>query len=130
MKSLAIACCMAATIAFTSCKEMGSNDSNNFKMKDTVFATYPTVDQVIVDIKEHMDVTITLGDQTLFSKSAEEQQEIANTIAGMTVNIYDANNYLRKGILKFVAVEDRKPTENDEVKEYIMPLEELLEQKK
>ncbi|MEZ5015811.1 MAG: hypothetical protein R2800_02060 [Flavipsychrobacter sp.] len=129
MRSLAIACCMAVTIAFTGCKEMGSNDANNYKMEDTIRATYPSVEYIAVEVKEHMDVTVTLGDKTLFNKSAEEQQAIANTIAGMTVNIYEANNYLRKGVLKFVAVEDRIPNETDEIKEYVMPLEQLLQEK-
>ncbi len=130
MKQLLTTSLLALSLAYTGCKEMGSNDANNFKMEDTIRATYPSVQYIQAGVKEHMDVTIVLGDKTLFNKSAEEQQEIAKTIAGMTVAIYDANNYLRKGKVVFVAVEDRIPGEDDEKKTYDMRLKELLDAKK
>ncbi len=104
-------------------KEMTPNDTNNEKLKETVFKNYPTVNYIGVKVNEDREnIMVTLGDKELFGADAAKQQQVADEIGQTVAPLYEPNNYLKKGTVKFVAIETEIPADNEPGKEYDMHL--------
>ncbi|MBS1773766.1 MAG: hypothetical protein JST82_12980 [Bacteroidetes bacterium] len=126
-----ILCMMSiAALNLTSCKETDGlkNDATNEKMRDTLNKLYPSLleGQVGVEVHDFHDVNILLGDKQLFEKTEEEKAAIVKTISELTYQMYNDNNYLEKGKITFVEVENRMPNDSDPKKEYDMHLQDII----
>lgn len=91
--------------ALASCQDFGPNDVYLKRMEDSVFQTFPTVNRVSIEIKEHQDVYLTIGDKELYHGSEEERVKVVDQLAEMTWIIFKDNNRLSKGEVQFVEEE-------------------------
>ncbi len=117
-----------ASINLTGCKETDSalNMANNERMKDSVFRAMPSIRYIEIKIQESSDVTVICGSKELYSADDSKRQEIAAELGQITYHFHNEHNYLSKGTVKFVAVEDRIPTDSDPSKESNMHLEDIV----
>lgn len=126
-KLLSLSLAIAFAAGYSSCKFPESNDANNIKMRDSVFATLPTVNGIKVEVKEHEDVTVIIYDKQLFNASEDKRAEAVNQLTGMTVAIYEDNNWLKTGKVIFLEKETMvDDISKEEQKTYDMNLAPLL----
>lgn len=125
MKHHVFAFAITLSIASTGCKEAGSNLENNHKMEDTLFKTYSTVNRVTANVIDNEEVIIILGDKELYDAPEEKRQQVTEEVAGMVLNIYDADNWLKKGTVIFTSDETNLEVKESLKKEYNMNLEAL-----
>lgn len=118
-----------AVIAISSCKEGGSNLENNHRMEDTLFSTYPTVNRVTANVTDNEEIDIILGDKELYEDTEEKRLKVTEEIGHMTLNIYEANNWLKKGTVTFTSDETNIDVKESLKKTYDMHLEELRSQR-
>jgi hypothetical protein len=118
-----------AVIAISSCKESGSNLENNHRMEDTLFSTYPTVNRVTANVTDNEEIDIILGDKELYEATEEKRLKVTEEIGQMTLAIYDANNWLKKGTVIFTSDETNIDVKESLKKRYDMHIEELKSQR-
>ena len=116
---------LIAVIAMSSCKEGGSNLENNHRMEDTLFSTYPTVNRVTANVTDNEVINIILGDKELYNDAEEKRLKVTEEIGHMTLNIYEANNWLKKGTVTFTSDETNIDVNDSLKKTYNMNLDEL-----
>jgi hypothetical protein len=112
------------TIAACNIKDPESNTPNITKMEDSLFKLYPTVNGVSIEIRENEDVIVTLRDAELYNESDTRRQQVTDEIARISVHLFEANNYLKKGTVIFS--KNESSIEVTEKKENDMHLERLL----
>lgn len=127
MKKYVIVCCIA--IAAAGCKEAGSNLENNHRMEDTLFSTYPTVNRVTANVTDNEAIDIVLGDKELYDAPEEKRLQVTEEIGNMTLTIYEANNFLKKGTVTFTSDESHVEVNDSLKRTYDMPLERLRAQR-
>ena len=108
------------------CKEMKPNSPMEEAMKDSVFKVISEARYIRIEVKEHQDVTVTIGSERLFGGTEERRNEVIGQLEKMTVHYFEENNYLDEGKVIFVPNETTVPTEEDPKKEYDMNLKALL----
>jgi hypothetical protein len=117
---------IAAFTTATSCKEMGDNTPAQREMQKIVNERYPTVNRFTVEIIEHSDVIITLGDAELYNGPEAERQRVTNELGDLTVQLFEKNNYLDEGTVIFAKEENSLNVKEDEIKKYDMDLKKRL----
>jgi|GEM_PF-1137544 len=134
MKSIIIIALLAVTIGFAiGCKNMeeGSDMAGIQQMKDSVFAQYPNVASIYVDVKERTDLVVVFGDAVLYQASDEKKTQIANSVGMMALRLFGKDNQLEKGRL-IITKDAKNSTENptdgivekiniDSLKKIVMP---------
>lgn len=108
------------------CKEMKPNSPMEEAMKDSVFEVISEAKYTRIEVKEHQDVTVTIGSERLFSGTEERRKEVIEQLEKMTIHYFEENNYLDEGKVIFVPNETTVPTDDDPKKEYDMNLKALL----
>lgn len=126
-KLLPLSLAMAFAIGYSSCDMMESNDANNERMYDTVMATMPTVNGLKIEVKEREDITIVVYDKELFNETEDKRAAAVDQLTGMTVAIYERNNFLKNGKVIFLEKETMvKDISKEEQKTYDMNFAPLL----
>lgn len=130
MKKYTIGClALSITIAMSACKDLKDNSALIEQMKDSMNVVIPKPCYKGINIKEHQDVTITVGSQVLFNSSEEKQKEVVTALTHMAVHFFEDNNYLDDGKVIFVPNETTLPTDADPKKEYEVDFTPLLKKK-
>ena len=98
MKSIIKTIVFAAILALSaSC----SNDPGNMKamaqMKDSIWAAYPTVAAVLINVENDNNLVITLGSQDLYAQDEVKRQAVANKIGAMALRIFGKDSKLEHG---------------------------------
>lgn len=98
MKSLFKTTIVAIILALTaSC----SNDPGNMKtmaiLKDSIWAAYPSVGPVLINVENDNNLVVTLGSQELYAQDAVKRQAVANDIGAMALRIFGTNSKLEHG---------------------------------
>ena len=102
-KLLSIGLLLAICATYTSCKFPESNDANNIRMQDSIFATLPLVNGLKIEVKGNKDVVIVIYSKKLFNSAEDKRQATVEELTRMTVAIYEENNWLSTGKVFFVA---------------------------
>lgn len=113
-------------LSMSACKEMKENSPMQEAMKDSIFKVIDGARYARIEVKEHQDVTITIGSEALFNGSEERRKEIVSQLSSMTVHYFEENNYLDDGKVIFVPNESTVPTDEDPKKEYEVDFTPLL----
>ncbi len=111
-----------AFFALASCQEFGPNDAYLKRMEDSVFMTFPTVNRVSIEIKEHRELYLTIGDKELYHAPEEERIKVADQLSEMSWIIFKDNNRLSAGEVRFVEEETTR-TISSEPKVYPLHLD-------
>ncbi len=133
MKKLITAALTAVTITgVTACKDLKPNAPLEEAMKDSMRIAVPTPYKAI-EIKEHQDVTITLGSKKLLNSTEEKQREVVDILAKMSVHFFEENNYLDEGKVIFAPYETpselNAAKEDDPKKEYEFDFKDYIQPK-
>jgi len=83
----------------SSCEEEKSNMPYIQQMKDTIFAGYPTVAGVTIDVQESTMLEVVLKDASLYNKTDADRQKVATSIGMMALRIFGKDNKLERGEL-------------------------------
>ncbi len=89
---------VAAIIALTaSC----SNDPGNMKtmaiMKDSIFAAYPSVAAVLINVENDNNLVLTIGSQDLYAQDEVKRLAVANEMGAMALRLFGKDNKLEHG---------------------------------
>lgn len=123
MKKVSLSFIIGSSLfALASCQEFGPNDVYLKRMEDSVFQTFPTINRISIEVKEHREVYLTVGDKELYHATEEERIKVADQLAEMTWIIFKDNNRLSKGEVHFVEEETTRTIES-EPKVYPLHLE-------
>lgn len=117
----------AGIVLLAACKEMKDNSPLEEAMKDSIFKAIPEARYTRIEVREHQDVSVTIGSKNLFNGDEERRKEVVNQLTEMTIHYFEENNYLDDGVVLFVPNETTVPTDSDPKKEYDMHLDEKLE---
>ena len=117
---------IAVRTTATGCKEMGDNTAAQREMEKMVNERYPTVNRFTVEIIEHADVIITLGDAELYNGPEADRQRVTNELGDLTVQLFEKNNYLDEGTVIFAKEENSLDVKEEETKKYDMELKKRL----
>ena len=79
-----------------------------------------------VEIIEHADVIITLGDAELYNGPEADRQRVTNELGDLTVQLFEKNNYLDEGTVIFAKEENSLDVKEEETKKYDMELKKRL----
>ena len=105
---------------------MGDNTAAQREMEKMVNERYPTVNRFTVEIIEHADVIITLGDAELYNGPEADRQRVTNELGDLTVQLFEKNNYLDEGTVIFAKEENSLDVKEEETKKYDMELKKRL----
>lgn len=109
-------------ITILSCEEKDISNAKYMRaMEDTVFATYPTVNRVSIEVKSNDELVVTIGDKELYNSDDDKMQTTANEIGNMAIHIFGRNT-LEKGDAVFVANETSIDVNENEKKTFDMHL--------
>lgn len=96
---------MAAAILaiFVSLMSACGNSEGNMKamnaMRDSVFAAYPDVNSVVLNVNNGSDLQIAVGSKTLFAASESDRKMRAEELTAMANRIFGPEAHLRSGRL-------------------------------
>ncbi len=117
---------LALTIGFVSCNADFSDHQEEIRqMEDSVFANFPTVNRVSVNVQSdfNKEIIITLGDKELYNASDAERNKVVTRTTEITQNIFK-DRTPKKGIVIFVEEENTLHSAPDTEKKYPMNLPE------
>lgn len=99
MKKIITFCIAAVAIVFaaTSCSTNAGNMQQMGQMKDSIFAQYPSIAAVLVNVENDNTLVIAIGSQDLYSADDLRRQNIANEIGAMALRIFGKDNKLEHG---------------------------------
>jgi hypothetical protein len=88
-----------AIILFSSCQDEASYMPQIEQMKDSIFATYPTVGAITIKVEDRSNLKIVLGDEQLFKAPQATKIKEAGELGQMAVRIFGPNSFLHTGQL-------------------------------
>lgn len=94
IKTAVVAAMLALT---TSCSNNAGNMKTMAIMKDSIFAAYPTVAAVVVNVQNDNNLVIAIGSQDLYSADDVKRQQVANDMAAMALRLFGKENKLEHG---------------------------------
>jgi hypothetical protein len=106
---------VAAMLALTaSC----SNDPGNMKtmsiMKDSIFAAYPSVAAVLINVENDNNLVLTIGSQDLYAQDEVKRLAVANEMGAMALRLFGKDNKLEHGKILVTSNEaNQEPTPAD-----------------
>jgi hypothetical protein len=113
MKKILCLTAFGATLLFASCKEEMSYSSKMPALRDSIFAAYPSVASVIINVQNH-DMAIALGSKQLAEKSTTEKQKTIEDVGRMALRIFGPENRISAGKVIITPNEDNdKPDPAD-----------------
>ncbi|HXS37560.1 MAG TPA: hypothetical protein VN721_12730 [Flavipsychrobacter sp.] len=98
-KNLLLLSLLSVMFLISSCEEEKSNMPYIQQMKDTIFAGYPTVAGVTIDVQESTMLEVVLKDASLYNKTDADRQKVATSIGMMALRIFGKDNKLERGEL-------------------------------
>lgn len=78
----------------------GNNEGNMVKMnqmKDSIFAAYPTIAAVTINVQNGNNLVIALGSEDLYKAGDAERQKVADEMSEMAGRIFGKENKLEHG---------------------------------
>ena len=89
----------AATVVAlaVSCSNNAGNMTKMAEMKDSIFAAYPTVAAVTINIENDNELVIALGSQDLYTQDEVKRQAVANEMGAMAIRLFGKDNKLEHG---------------------------------
>lgn len=107
MKKIITSCIAAAAILFavSSCNTNAGNMTQMGQLKDTIFAHYPTIAAVLVNVEDDNTLVLAIGSQDLYNADDLRRQNVANDIGGMAMRIFGKDNKLEHGTILVTANE-------------------------
>lgn len=80
-----------------SCSNSEGNMKTMNQMKDSIFAAYPTVAAVVVNVQNDNNLVIALGSEDLYAADEYKRQQLANEMAAMAIRLFGKDNKLEHG---------------------------------
>lgn len=109
LSTLLLSFCMM--IVFFSCDTNAGNMEYIGQMKDSIFAVYPKINSVLINVKDDKQLIITLGSQSLFNADEQTRQRVANEMGAMALRIFGEGNRLALGKISVTADESNQKPE-------------------
>lgn len=88
-----------ATLIFNACATGAGNMAHMNQMKDSVFAAFPTVAAVTINVQNDNVLLVTVGSQDLYQSDAATRQHVADDMAAMAKRIFGSKSKLETGKL-------------------------------
>lgn len=95
----------------SSCENGGGNMTRMNEMKDSIFAAYPDIAAVTINVQNNNHLLIAIGSQSLYDKDASDKQHVANELAAMAMRIFGKNNKIETGRIIVTANETNQDPE-------------------
>lgn len=86
-----------ATVCCNACSTGAGNMAQMNQMKDSVFAAFPTVAAVTINVQNDNVLLIAVGSQDLYQADAATRQHIADEMAAMAKRIFGKKSKLETG---------------------------------
>lgn len=109
LSTLLLSFCMM--IVFFSCDTNAGNMEYMGQMKDSIFAAYPKINSVLINVKDDKQLIITLGSQSLFNADEQTRQRVANEMGAMALRIFGEDSRLELGKIYVTADESNQKPE-------------------
>lgn len=98
MKNIIGKLSVAAALLFSvSCGNGEGNMKTMAQLKDSIWAAYPTVAAVLVNVENDNNLVITLGSQDLYAQDEVKRQAVADNIGAMAIRLFGKDNKLEHG---------------------------------
>ncbi len=98
MKNIIGKLSVAAALLFSvSCGNGEGNMKTMAQLKDSIWAAYPTVAAVLVNVENDNNLVITLGSQDLYAQDELKRQAVADNIGAMAIRLFGKDNKLEHG---------------------------------
>ncbi|GAA4452702.1 hypothetical protein [Rurimicrobium arvi] len=97
MKKILSGFAFAGMLAVVSCASSESNMKSMSAMKDSVFAAYPQVASVTVNVENGSDLQIALGSEALYNADPAERRQVAGELTAMALRIFGKEAHLHSG---------------------------------
>jgi hypothetical protein len=97
-----------------SCSSGTGNMAQMNQLKDSIFAAYPTVAAVTVNVQNDNNLLIAVGSEDLYRADAAQRQLIADEMASMALRIFGDKSKLEHGKMLVTRNEmnqDAEPTD-------------------
>lgn len=88
---------LATSIFFTACSTGAGNMAQMNQMKDSVFAAFPTVAAVTINVQNDNVLLVAIGSQDLYQADATTRQHVADEMAAMAKRIFGKKSKLETG---------------------------------
>lgn len=92
-------CLLVTSFLMGSCDNSGDNMKAMSAMRDSVFAAYPDINSVVLNVNGGTDLQIAVGSKTLFSAPDADRKARAAALASMAQRIFGEKVHLRSGRL-------------------------------
>lgn len=98
MKSILKITIAVTTLFFAaSCSNNAGNMTKMAEMKDSIFAAYPTVAAVTINVENDNELVIALGSQDLYVQDEVKRQSVADEMGAMAIRLFGKDNKLEHG---------------------------------
>jgi len=102
-----------AFLLLVSCKEEMSYSAKMPALRDSIFAAYPSVASVIINVDNH-DLQIALGSKQLAAQPAILKQKTIEDVGRMALRIFGPENRISAGRVTITSNEDNNKPEPSE----------------
>lgn len=98
MKSIIGKLSVAAAILFTlSCGNSEGNMQTMNQMKDSIFAVYPSIAAVTINVQNDNNLVIAVGSQDLYAADDASRQKVADEMTAMATRLFGKDCKLKHG---------------------------------
>jgi hypothetical protein len=88
---------LLATVFFNDCSTGAGNMAQMNQMKDSVFAAFPTVAAVTINVQNDNVLLVAIGSQDLYQADAATRQHVADEMAAIAKRIFGEQRKLETG---------------------------------
>jgi hypothetical protein len=81
----------------TSCGNSEGNMQTMNQMKDSIFAAYPTIAAVTINVQNDNNLVIAVGSEELYAADDMKRQQVADEMTAMAIRLFGKDSKLEHG---------------------------------